>query len=68
MPVIDLTAKSKALVESLGPSGSQKIYLTKAADGVTDNTHFSEFGATQMSNRVVQCVRELNLSLVGCLR
>jgi lysophospholipase L1-like esterase len=68
VPVIDLTAKSKALVESLGPSGSQKIYLTKAADGVTDNTHFSEFGATQLANLVVQGVREQNLPLVGFLR
>ena len=68
VPVIDLTAKSKALVESLGPAGSQKIYLTQAADGVTDNTHFSMYGATQMSNLVVQGVRELNLSLAGFLR
>ncbi|MBE8519294.1 rhamnogalacturonan acetylesterase [Amycolatopsis sp. H6(2020)] len=68
VPVIDLTAKSKALVESLGPSASQKIYLTQAADGVTDNTHFSAYGATQMSNLVVQSVRELNLPLVAFLR
>ncbi len=68
VPVLDLTAKSKALVESLGPAGSQKIYLTKASDGVSDNTHFSMYGATQMSNLVVQGIRELNLSLVGYLR
>jgi lysophospholipase L1-like esterase len=68
VPVIDLTAKSKALVESLGSSASQKIYLTKATDGVADNTHFSAYGATQMSNLVLQGVRELNLSLAGYLR
>ncbi|SED07565.1 Lysophospholipase L1 [Amycolatopsis tolypomycina] len=68
VPVVDLTAKSKALVESLGPAGSQKIYLTQAADGVTDNTHFSAYGATQMANLVVQGVRELNLPLAGFLR
>jgi lysophospholipase L1-like esterase len=68
VPVIDLTAKSKAVVESLGPSASQKIYLTQAADGVTDNTHFSAYGATQMANLVVQGVRELNLPLAGFLR
>ncbi|ADJ49126.1 rhamnogalacturan acetylesterase [Amycolatopsis mediterranei S699] len=68
VPVIDLTAKSKALVESLGPSASQQIYLTQASDGVTDNTHFSAYGATQMSNLVVQGVREQNLSLVAYLR
>ncbi|MEV6876658.1 rhamnogalacturonan acetylesterase [Amycolatopsis sp. NPDC051128] len=68
VPVIDLTAKSRTLVESLGPSASQKIYLTQASDGVTDNTHFSTYGATQMSNLVVQSIRELNLSLVSFLR
>jgi lysophospholipase L1-like esterase len=68
VPVIDLTAKSKALVEGLGPSGSQRIYLSQASDGVSDNTHFSSYGATQMSNLVVQGVRELNLSLVPFLR
>ncbi|WP_410614160.1 rhamnogalacturonan acetylesterase [Amycolatopsis sp. lyj-109] len=68
VPVLDLTAKSKALVESLGPSASQKLYLTQATDGVTDNTHFSAYGATQMSNLVVQGVREKNLPLVAYLR
>ncbi|MBE8522718.1 rhamnogalacturonan acetylesterase [Amycolatopsis sp. H6(2020)] len=68
VPVIDLTAKSKAMVESLGPSASQKIYLTQAADGVTDNTHFSAYGATQMSDLAVRSIRELNLSLVAYLR
>jgi lysophospholipase L1-like esterase len=65
VPVIDLTAKSKALVESLGPSASQPLYLTREAG---DNTHFSVYGATQMSNLVVQGVRELNLSLAAYLR
>jgi lysophospholipase L1-like esterase len=68
VPVIDLTAKSKALVEGLGPSGSQRIYLSQANDGVNDNTHFSSYGATQMSNLVVQGIREQNLSLVPFLR
>jgi lysophospholipase L1-like esterase len=68
VPVIDLTAKSKALVESLGPSASQQIYLTQAADGVTDNTHFSAYGATRMSDLVLQGVRELALPLVAYLR
>jgi lysophospholipase L1-like esterase len=68
VPVVDLTAKSKALVQGLGPTASQKIYLTKASDGVTDNTHFSQYGATQMADLVVQGIRELNLSLVGYLR
>jgi lysophospholipase L1-like esterase len=65
VPVIDLTAKSKTLVESLGPSASQPLYLTREAN---DNTHFSEYGGTRMADLVAQGVRELNLPLVGYLR
>ncbi|SMC48546.1 rhamnogalacturonan acetylesterase [Lentzea albidocapillata] len=65
VPVIDLTAKSKALVESMGPSASQALYLTKETG---DNTHFSERGGAEMANLVVQGVRELNLPLTGYLR
>jgi lysophospholipase L1-like esterase len=65
VPVIDLTAKSKALVESMGPTTSQRLYLTKEAN---DNTHFSAQGGSEMANLVVQGVRELNLSLAGHLR
>ena len=67
VPLIDLTAKSKALVESLGPTESSRLYLTAAADGVTDNTHFSEYGAGQMAGLVLQGVREQNLTLSGYL-
>lgn len=65
VPVIDLTAKSKALVESLGTEASQRLYLTKEAN---DNTHFSAQGGVEMANLVVQGIRELNLSLAGYLR
>ncbi|MDX8056770.1 rhamnogalacturonan acetylesterase, partial [Lentzea sp. BCCO 10_0798] len=65
VPVIDLTAKSKTLVESMGPSASQALYLTREAG---DNTHFSERGGAEMANLVVQGARELNLPLVGYLR
>lgn len=67
VPLIDLTAKSKALVESLGPAGSGKIYLEAATDGVTDHTHFSEYGATQMAGLVIEGIRQLNLPLVTFL-
>ncbi len=68
VPLIDLTAKSEALVESLGPTNSAQLYLRQSVDGVTDNTHFSEYGAGKMSELVVQGIRERNLSLVGYLR
>lgn len=68
VPVIDLTAKSKALVESLGPSASAQLFLRSSADGVTDNTHFSQYGATQFGGLVLQSIREQNLPLAAHLR
>jgi lysophospholipase L1-like esterase len=68
VPVIDLTAKSKALVESLGPSASAQLFLRSSVDGVTDNTHFSQYGATQMGGLVLQSIREQGLPLAAYLR
>lgn len=68
VPVIDLTAKSEALVESMGPNDSARLYLRLAEDGYMDNTHFSEYGAGRMADLVIEGVRERNLSLVSYLR
>ena len=68
VPVIDLTAKSAALVTSLGPTASAALYLRASVDGVTDNTHFSQYGATKMASLVLQGIREQHLSLVQYLR
>ncbi|MGW7422138.1 rhamnogalacturonan acetylesterase [Streptomyces sp. NPDC054813] len=43
VPLIDLTAKTKALVESLGVEGSKALYLYNEEK---DNTHTSAYGAT----------------------
>uniref|UniRef100_A0AAU3I3Y0 Rhamnogalacturonan acetylesterase n=1 Tax=Streptomyces sp. NBC_01393 TaxID=2903851 RepID=A0AAU3I3Y0_9ACTN len=43
VPLVDLTAKTKALVESLGVEGSKAIYLYNEK---RDNTHTSVHGAT----------------------
>ncbi len=66
--LIDLTAKSKALVEALGPADSGRLYLTKATDGVDDKTHFSVSGANELAKLVVQGMREIDLSSVSYLR
>ncbi|MFD8231818.1 rhamnogalacturonan acetylesterase [Streptomyces sp. NPDC059696] len=49
VPLIDLTAKTKALVESLGVAGSTALYLT---DEARDNTHTSVRGATAYAGLV----------------
>jgi lysophospholipase L1-like esterase len=60
--LIDLSAKTKTLVESLGPTNSGAIYLTAAADGVTDRTHFSAFGADQLAKLVIQGATQAGLT------
>ncbi|MGW1594042.1 rhamnogalacturonan acetylesterase [Streptomyces sp. NPDC002343] len=47
--LIDLTAKTKALVESLGPEGSKALYLYNEK---RDNTHTSVHGATVFAGLV----------------
>ncbi|RTE10881.1 GDSL-type esterase/lipase family protein [Paenibacillus whitsoniae] len=63
--LIDLTAKSKLLIESLGVEASKPIYLTVEKD---DNTHFSKYGANEIAKLVLQGMKELNLPQVANLR
>ncbi|MGN9757897.1 rhamnogalacturonan acetylesterase [Streptomyces sp. SD31] len=49
VPLIDLTAKTKALVESLGVEASKALYLYNEK---RDNTHTSVHGATVYANLV----------------
>jgi hypothetical protein len=58
----------QALVESLGPTASARLYLRAAVDGVKDDTHFSEYGAGRIAGLVVQGIRERTLSLTDYLR
>jgi lysophospholipase L1-like esterase len=69
VPLIDLTSKSKALVESLGVEGCKKLYLTKKKDGVEDRTHFSdEYGANEMTKFIVEGIKGLNIPLASNIR
>ncbi|MEV2230552.1 rhamnogalacturonan acetylesterase [Streptomyces phaeochromogenes] len=49
VPLIDLTARTKALVESLGVEGSKALYLYNEK---RDNTHTSAYGATAYAELV----------------
>ncbi|WP_426445500.1 rhamnogalacturonan acetylesterase [Paenibacillus sp. S-38] len=70
VPVIDLTAKSKALYEELGPERTKSLFLwlnpgesTNYPNGVQDNTHFQENGAKQIAKLVAGGLDELKLHL-----
>ncbi len=68
-PLIDLEAKSRALLDSAGPARSKAYYLHYTPDdnalgfpkGIDDDTHFSELGARQMAYLVAEGLKALNL-------
>lgn len=68
VPVIDLTAKSKALFQENGPEKTKDIFLWLEAgenanypQGVQDNTHFQEDGAKMIAQLVLEGIDELKL-------
>ncbi|GGL82122.1 rhamnogalacturonan acetylesterase [Streptomyces fumigatiscleroticus] len=65
VPLIDLTAKTKALVESLGTEGSKALYLY---DEKRDNTHTSAYGATVYAGLVRDELRARHLVPGGLFR
>ncbi|MFD7244777.1 rhamnogalacturonan acetylesterase [Streptomyces massasporeus] len=65
VPLIDLTAKTRALVESLGVEGSKALYLTNEA---RDNTHTSVRGATAYAGLVRDELVTLHLVPKGTVR
>jgi lysophospholipase L1-like esterase len=60
-PVIDMTEKTTALLESLGPAATVPLFATG------DDTHLSAVGAPQVAQLVVDGIRELQLPLVDRL-
>ncbi|WP_193512754.1 rhamnogalacturonan acetylesterase [Streptomyces griseoloalbus] len=58
VPLIDLTARTKALVEALGVEGSEALYLYNEK---RDNTHTSVHGATVYADLVREELVDLHL-------
>lgn len=66
VPVIDLDAKSRALLQQLGPETSKLLFMQLDSlqhpnypAGQKDNTHFTEFGARRMAETVLAEIRSL---------
>jgi lysophospholipase L1-like esterase len=69
-PVIDLDARSRDLLQQLGPVYSKMLYMQlDSAEhpnypaGQKDNTHFNEYGARRMAELVLAEIRNLKLDL-----
>jgi lysophospholipase L1-like esterase len=70
-PVIDLDAKSRDLLQHLGPVYSKMLFMQldtlehpNYPNGQNDNTHFNEYGARRMAEIVLAEMRNLHLDLV----
>jgi len=60
-PLIDMTEKTRVLLESLGPVDSIPLFATG------DNTHLSATGAPMVARLAVDGIRELGLPIVARL-
>jgi lysophospholipase L1-like esterase len=70
VPLIDLSEKSKALYQQLGPQSSQYLFNYLVAgehpnypEGKQDDTHFSELGARKIAELVLAEIKKLNIEL-----
>lgn len=71
VPLIDLEARSIALLDSVGETESKKYYLhftpedkvAAFANGIADDTHFSELGGRAMANLVAQELKGIRLPI-----
>ncbi|MCB0529481.1 MAG: GDSL family lipase [Saprospiraceae bacterium] len=75
VPLIDLWAKSKQLLERLGPDDSKRMFLNlppatflNYPDGKNDNTHFTPYGAALVAALVAEGVRESDMKLRDFLK
>jgi lysophospholipase L1-like esterase len=60
-PLIDMTEKTRVLLESLGPTNSIPLFA------MGDNTHLSAVGAPMVAQLAVDGIRELGLPLADAL-
>jgi len=71
VPLIDLEARSRALLDRTGEDASRRLYLhytpadrvARFPDGVDDDTHFSELGGRAMAEIVASELKGLKLPI-----
>lgn len=68
VPLVDLAARSKELLERLGPEESKELFMWLAPgefanfpDGVEDNTHFQQKGGIESARLVYEELKALQL-------
>jgi DNA sulfur modification protein DndE len=75
VPLIDLHAKSRETIVSHGVEGSKALFMhyaggfyPKFPKGITDDTHFSEYGAAVMASLIAEDVQKQIPGLARYLR
>ncbi|WP_432104163.1 GDSL-type esterase/lipase family protein [Streptomyces sp. bgisy091] len=70
VPLVDLSASSRAYLNTIGPEEAKSVFLHVPAgvypnrpNGTADDTHFQEYGAIQMARLVADDVSDLNTPL-----
>ncbi|MGW4026728.1 GDSL-type esterase/lipase family protein [Streptomyces sp. NPDC005009] len=70
VPLVDLSASSRAYLDTIGPEEAKSVFLHVPAgvypnrpNGTADDTHFQEYGAIQMARLVAQDVSGLDTPL-----
>ncbi len=72
IPVVELNAMTKELYGAMGVEGSKKAFVHYPAGTypnqpkpLADNTHFNQYGATQVAKCVLEGLREVSPRLAG---
>ncbi len=67
VPLIDLTAISSILFQTIGEEGTKGVFEQNPTTGAIDNTHFQPYGAYELAKIMVQAIRDNNLSIAKFL-
>ncbi|MET9800277.1 hypothetical protein [Streptomyces sp. NPDC006368] len=75
VPLVDLSASSRAYLDSIGPEAAEDVFLhtdpgeyPNRPEGTADDTHFQRYGALQMARLVAREVTALRLPLSAEVR
>lgn len=67
LPLIDLTALSTKLFQTMGEEGTKKAFEVNPTTGAIDNTHFQPYGAYELAKIIVQGIKDDKLSIAKFL-
>lgn len=75
VPLIDMHAQSRVVIEKMGVEGSKSLFMhlpgkmySKFPEGKIDDTHFSQYGASVMASLAAGGIKEIGNPLLGLLK